>query len=53
MIKEVGDVDERKEDKKPEDREPRGGQPQEPVEDRPNVGSTKPEQYPEEERAKG
>lgn len=36
-----------------EDREPVGGQPQEPVEDRPNVSTTKPEQYPEDSRAKG
>ncbi len=36
-----------------EDREPVGGQPQEPVEDRPNVSTTKPEEYPEGNRAKG
>lgn len=36
-----------------EDREPVGGQPQEPGEDRPNVSTTKPEQYPEDSRAKG
>lgn len=28
-----------------------GGQPQEPVEDRPNVGTVTPEDYPEEDRA--
>ena len=36
-----------------EDREPVGGQPQEPVEDRPNVSTTKPEEYPADSRAKG
>lgn len=36
-----------------EDREPKGGQPQERVEDRPNVGTTKPEDYPADSRAKG
>lgn len=30
-----------------------GGQPPEKVEDRPAVGTVKPEDYPEEERAKG
>lgn len=30
-----------------------GGQPQEDVEDRPNVGTVKPEDYPEDQRAKG
>lgn len=28
-----------------------GGQPPEPVEDRPNVGTVRPEDYPEEDRA--
>jgi hypothetical protein len=36
-----------------EDREPVGGQPQEPVEDRPNVSTTTPDKYPEDNRAKG
>ena len=31
----------------------RGGQPQEQVEDRPAVGTVKPEDYPEDQRAKG
>ena len=35
-----------------EDRIP-GGQPPEPVEDRPNVGSVTPEDYPEEDRQTG
>ena len=30
-----------------------GGQPQEPVEDRPNVGSVTPEDYPDKDRAAG
>lgn len=30
-----------------------GGQPQEPVEERPNVGTVTPEDYPEEDRASG
>jgi hypothetical protein len=39
----------------PNDPDPRtrGGQPQEDVDDRPNVGSVKPEDYPEDQRAKG
>lgn len=36
-----------------EDREPVGGQPQEPVEERPNVSTTKPEEYPADSRAEG
>jgi|GEM_PF-5427827 len=36
-----------------EDREPVGGQPQEPVEKRRNVGTVKPDDYPEDSRAKG
>ena len=37
----------------PDDPDPRtrGGQPQEKVEDRPGVGSVKPEDYPERDRA--
>ena len=34
----------------PSGREPEGGQEQEAVEDRPNVGTVKPEDYPAEER---
>lgn len=30
-----------------------GGQPQEDVEDRPNVGTVRPEDYPSDQRAKG
>ena len=37
-----------------DDRAPtRGGQAPEDVEDRPNVGTVKPEDYPEDQRAKG
>ncbi|MEZ0496149.1 hypothetical protein [Sphingomonas sp. IW22] len=36
-----------------EDGEPEGGQPQERPEDRPNVGSTTPDDYPASDRAKG
>ncbi|HTG39211.1 hypothetical protein [Sphingomonas sp.] len=36
-----------------EDREPEGGRPQERPEDRPNVGSTTPEDYPADDRAEG
>lgn len=35
------------------DTDARAGQPQEDVEDRPSVGTTTPEDYPEDGRAKG
>ena len=36
-----------------EDGEPEGGQPQERPEDRPNVGSTTPDDHPASDRAEG
>jgi len=46
-------MNESDETKDTEVRDPVGGQPQEPVEERPNVSSTKPEEYPADSRAKG
>lgn len=40
-------------DPTPDDGETPGGQSQEPVTERPNVGTTTPEDYPKEDRARG
>lgn len=52
-VKETANMSDANKNKVTEDREPVGVQPQEPVEDRPNVSTTRPEEYPEGSRAKG